>query len=85
MPFLLPGGFGAITALSHSNYGEASACKTVVGPMGEIKVGPAAGAIALNKDVFGLQACIEQLPPVGFHQIQMKAWADVAMAWSACR
>ena len=56
----------------------------MVGAMRKIAIGAAAGAIALNKDVFRTEAGIEQLAAIGFNEVEMKTGTKIAVAGRAC-
>ena len=63
--------------------GEAAPGEAMVGAMRKIAVGAAAGAVALNEDVFRAEPGIEQLVSVGFDEIEMKAGTKIAVAGRA--
>ena len=65
--------------------GEAATGEAMVGAMRKIAVDAAAGAVALNEDVFRAEAGIEQLASVGFDEIEMKTGTKIGVTRRACR
>ena len=64
MPFLL---LDLLVFSLDSDDRQAAASEPVIGAVGKIAVGTAAGAVTLNEDVFRAESGIEQLAAVGFH------------------
>ena len=60
--------------------GEAAPGEAMVGAMRKVSIGAAAGAVALNKDVFRTEAGIEQLAAIGFNEVEMKTGTKIAVA-----
>src|SRR5580698_3741124 len=59
---------------------QAAAGESVIGAVGKIAIRPAAGAVALDEDVFWAETRIEELATIGFDQIEMQSGPEVAVA-----
>jgi hypothetical protein len=68
---------------TNPNHREHPAGEAVFRAVRKITVGAAAGTVAYHRDRLGLQPGVEQLTPVGFHQIEMQTGANVAVTGGA--